>query len=281
MPRAQASKPAPAPKPARLKSPLAWVGGKSQLTDTILPLIPPHQGYVEVFAGAAWVLFRKPESKSEVINDINGDLVTLYRVLQNHLDEFVRYFRWALVSRDEYQRLLKVDRSTLTDIQRAALFYYLVRSSFGANVSDPSLGVSSTHKPRLNLLRIEEDLSTAHLRLSRVHIESLPFAQAIKRFDRPETFFYCDPPYWDCEDVYGKGIFSKDDFVVLRDTLAACKGKWLVSINNVPQIRELFAGYQIKEVKTKYSLNWGSPKAVTELLIANYDLNAIAADALA
>ena len=68
------------------KSPLAWVGGKSKLTSTIIPLIPKHSCYVEVFAGAAWVLFRKDSSKVEVINDINGDLITLYRVIQNHLE---------------------------------------------------------------------------------------------------------------------------------------------------------------------------------------------------
>jgi DNA adenine methylase len=269
----KASKPTPETKPPRLKSPLAWVGGKSQLTDTILPLIPPHKNYVEVFAGAAWVLFRKPESKGEIINDINGDLVTLYRVIQNHLEEFVRYFKWALVSRDEFERMKRVERSTLTDIQRSALFYYLLRNSFGAKISDASFGVTATHKPRLNLLRIEEDLSAAHLRLSRVFIENMAFQRVIERFDRKETFFYVDPPYWDCEDVYGKGLFSKADFVTLRDQLAACKGKWLVSINNVPQIRELFKGFYIREVQTTYSLNAGSPKPVTELLIANYALD--------
>jgi DNA adenine methylase len=87
---------------------LSWVGGKSRLAERIIPLIPDHACYCEVFAGAAWLLFKKPESKSEVINDINVDLVTLYRVVQHHLEEFVRYFRWALVARDEFQRLHRV-----------------------------------------------------------------------------------------------------------------------------------------------------------------------------
>lgn len=124
------------------KSPLAWVGGKSKLTSTIIPLIPKHSCYVEVFAGAAWVLFRKEPSKVEVINDINGDLITLYRVIQNHLEEFVRYFKWALVSRDEWDRLQLVDESTLTDIQRAARFYYLVKNAFGAKIVGQCYGVA-------------------------------------------------------------------------------------------------------------------------------------------
>ncbi len=254
------------------KSPLAWVGGKSKLTSTIIPLIPKHTCYVEVFAGAAWVLFRKEPSKVEVINDINGDLITLYRVIQNHLEEFVRYFKWSLVSRDEFARLQSVEESTLTDIQRAARFYYLVKNAFGAKIVSQCFGVANSSKPRLNLLRLEEDLSEAHLRLNRVYIENLPYDNLIKRYDGQGTFFYIDPPYWNCESDYGKGLFNKDDFTLLRDQLANCKGKWLVSINNVPQIRELFKGCEMKEVKTSYSINSDVNKQVTELLIANYKI---------
>lgn len=260
------------PLQPQAKSFFAWVGGKSQLTSTIIPLIPEHKCYVEVFAGAAWLLFRKPPSKTEIINDINGDLVCLYRVVQNHLEEFVRYFRWALISRGEFDRLKNVAPETLTDIQRSARFYFLVKNSFGAKITNPSFGVAATAKPRLNLLRLEEELSEAHLRLSQVFIENRPYAQVIKQADRESTFFYIDPPYWDCEDVYGKGIFGKADFTALRDQLATVKGKWLVSINDVPEIKALFKGFHIKRVATKYSLSAGQNKPVYELLIANYPL---------
>lgn len=254
------------------KSPLAWVGGKSKLTSTLIPLISPHKCYVEAFAGAAWMLFRKDPSKVEVINDINGDLITLYRVIQNHLEEFIRYFKWSLVSREEFDRLQRVDESTLTDIQRAARFYYLLRTAFGAKITHQCFGVANTSKPRLNLLRLEEDLSEAHLRLNRVTIENLPYDQLIKRYDGKDVFFYVDPPYWDCENDYGKGLFDKTDFERLRDVLTTCEGKWLMSINNVSQIRELFKGYEFKEVKTSYSINSSDNKPVTELLISNYKL---------
>lgn len=254
------------------KSFLGWVGGKSKLTSTIVPLIPQHTTYAEVFAGAAWVLFRKEPSKVEVINDINGDLITLYRVIQNHLEEFIRYFKWSLVSRDEFDRLQRVNETTLTDIQRAARFYYLVRNAFGAKIVGQCYGVSNASKPRLNLLRLEEDLSEAHLRLARVNIECLPYHELIRRYDGQHVFFYVDPPYWNCENDYGKGIFTKEDFTRLRDTLANSKAKWLVSINDVPEIRTLFKGYEIKAVATKYSINKDSNQLVNELLIANYKL---------
>lgn len=122
------------------KSPLSWIGGKSLLAEKIILRLPEHQCYCEVFGGAAWVLFRKSESKAEVINDINVDLVTLYRVIQYHLEEFVRYFKWMLVSRDEFDRLKRVGPDTLTDIQRSARFYYLVQTSFGSRVKKPTFG---------------------------------------------------------------------------------------------------------------------------------------------
>ena len=250
---------------------LSYLGGKSLLTPKIIPLIPEHHCYCEVFAGASWMLFRKEESKVEIINDINHNLTTLYRVVKHHLEEFVRYFRWVLISRDEFERLKKEEPEALTDIQRAAHFYYLLKTGFASRIHNPAFSISPSRASNLNLLRIEEELSQAHLRLARVFIENRPFAQVIQRFDRPSTFFYLDPPYWDCEDYYGKGIFSKEDFECLRDLLKSIQGKFIMSINDVPAIRELFEDFHIKEVKTKYTTK-GNHRAqpVTELLILNY-----------
>lgn len=253
------------------KSFLSWVGGKSLLAGKIIPLIPAHKCYCEVFAGAAWMLFKKPESKVEVINDINLDLVTLYRVIQHHLEEFVRYFKWVLVSRDEFDRLQRVDPSTLTDIQRAARFYYLIRNRFRSMLNSPLMDTSPGRGPKMNLLRIEEDLSMAHLRLTRVYVENLPFLKLIDRYDKPATFFYVDPPYHGCENDYGKGLFQRSDFDALAARLASVKGKFIMSINDTPKIRKLFADFRIKAVTTRYSVGTAKrDQAVTELLIMNY-----------
>ena len=218
---------------------LSWIGGKSRLSDRIIPLIDDHTCYCEVFAGGAWLLFKKPQSQSEVINDINIELVTLYRVVQIHLDEFIRYFRWILVSRDEFDRFKNENPDTLTDIQRAVRFYYLIKTSYGARIHKPRFGTSTTRHPRLNLLRIEEELSAAHLRLQRVVIERLPYQDLINRYDRPHTFFYLDPPYYGCEDYYGKNIFEKEDFSRLNEQLEQIKGRFIMSINDAPEIREI------------------------------------------
>lgn len=226
-----------------------------------------------MFAGGAWVLFKKPLSQAEIINDINTDLVNLYRITQNHLDEFIRYFRWILVSRDEFQRFKSANPETLTDIQRAVRFYYLMKTCYGARLKNPTFGVSTTGHPRLNLLRIEEELSAAHLRLQQVIIEKLPYAEFIARYDRPHTLFYLDPPYYDCENYYGDGIFSREDFYKIAEQLSSIKGKFILSINDTPEIREIFGAFERVEVDTKYSVGGGAKqKAVKELLFANYEL---------
>lgn len=255
---------------ALIRSPLSgWIGGKMQISRTIVPLIQPHECYVEPFAGAAWIFFRKPESNVEVLNDLNRDIVTLYRVIQHHLEEFIRYFRWVLVSRDEFERWKRVAPDTLTDIQRSARFYYLQKLSFGGRIAKPTLGISTTHPPRLNLLRIEEELSAAHLRLARVYVENLPYSDLIARYDRPTTFFYLDPPYWGCEDYYGKALFAREDFARLAEQLRGLQGRFILSLNDVPEVRALFAGFEIQAVTCRYSCGIERP-LTRELLIMNF-----------
>lgn len=175
---------------------IPWMGGKRRLSKHILPLFPEHRCYVEVFAGGAALFYQKEPCRVEVLNDINGELVNLYRVVQHHLEEFVRQFKWALSSRQIYEWEKSKQPETLTDIQRAARFYYLQKLAFGGKVDGQTYGTATTSPPRLNLLRIEEDLSQAHLRLARVNIENLDWVRCIEKYDRDETLFYLDPPYW-------------------------------------------------------------------------------------
>jgi len=250
---------------------LAYMGGKSLLAKKIVSRIPKHNCYCEVFAGAAWILFKKEESEVEIINDINTDLVTLYRVIKLHLEEFIRYLKWILVAREEFNRFKLEKPETLTDIQRAVRFYYLLKSGYAARVENPSFNISPSERPRLNLLRIEEELSAVHLRLSRVYIENRPYQAIIPRFDRHDTLFYFDPPYFGYEDYYGHGIFKRTEFANLRDILTNITGKFIMSINDVPEIRELYKNFNIEMVPTSYSAAGADKKKrVNELLITNY-----------
>ncbi|HAT2167685.1 TPA: DNA adenine methylase [Citrobacter freundii] len=246
-----------------------WIGGKRRLAKHILPLFPEHTCYVEPFCGAAALYFLKTPSKIEVINDINGELVNLYRVVKYHLEEFIRQFKWALVSRQIYKWLRDTPEETLTDIQRAARFYYLQKQAFGGKVADHTFGTSTTSAPRFNLLRIEEELSMAHLRLSRTLVEHLDWYQCIERYDRPHTLFYCDPPYWGTE---GYGVdFGLENYDLMAELARRIKGKMIISVNDIPEMRQVFNDLNIQTVDISYSLKvTGKATQRKELVICNF-----------
>ena len=250
---------------------IPWLGGKRRLADKLIPLFPPHECYVEVFCGGAALYFLRPmPARTEVINDINGDLINLYRVVQHHMEEFVRQFKWAITSRQIFKWQQAVRPETLTDIQRAARFYYLQQHAFSGKVTGQSFGTATTG-PAINLCRIEENLSAAHLRLAGTYVENLPWLECMTRYDRPHSFFYLDPPYWQTE---GYGVdFGFEQYQQMADFMRTCKGKVMVSINDHPDIRAVFDGFTIMGLDIKYSLGsvHGQPGASRELVITNWD----------
>lgn len=241
-----------------------WPGGKTRLLQHLLPLLSdnPHTCYVEAFAGGAAVLFAREPAKVEVLNDTHGELVRLYRVLANHLEEFVRQFKWSLTSREmfRWERLKHVD--TLTDIQRAARFYYLQRLAFGAKVSGQAFGTGPVSPKRINLLRLEEELSAAHLRLHRVIVEQLPWQECIARYDAAHTLFLLDPPYWQTEG-YGS-TFPIEEYDELAVSMASMKGRAILTINDHPDMRARFDRFGGKTVQIRYTIGGGAGVARRE-----------------
>ena len=249
-----------------MNSPLAYIGGKSKLSKTIIEMMPEHKAYCEVFAGAAWVFFRKEPSKYEVINDLDGDLVCFYGVVQNHLEEFLKQFKWLLASREWFEDWKRQQAAGgLTDIQRAARYYYLQRLCFAGRVKGRTYGAAPLHRPRINLLRIEEELSEVYLRLAGVTIEHLPWQQLIKTYDKPGTLFFLDPPYY--KAPYYAHNFELSDYSELADVLSGIKSHFILSINDHPQMRDVFKGFVIKPVKLSYSAAKNACTKVQELLI--------------
>ncbi|MGE4297514.1 MAG: DNA adenine methylase [Desulfovibrionaceae bacterium] len=254
-----------------MKSPLVWQGGKSRLAKRILGILPPHEQYCEAFAGAAWVFFAKEPAKFEVLNDVNSDLVAFYRVVKNHLEEFLRQFKWLLSSREWFEDFSRQQEAGgLTDIQRAARFYYLQRQGFGGRVVGRTFGAAPMYRPRVNLLRLEEDMSAAHLRICQATIEHLPWEQFIDRYDRPDTLFYLDPPYWGCETDYGRDVFSQSDFYRMAEVLSSLRGQAVVSLNDTPQVRSIFDKFNIIDVTTRYSCGRSTNIPASEVLITTW-----------
>ncbi len=248
---------------------IPWIGGKRRLVDKILPLFPEHGCYVELFAGGAALFFAKAPAKSETLNDINGELTNLYRVLKHHLEEFCRQFKWALTSRQVYLWEQQKVPATLTDIQRAARFYYLQKLAFGGRVDGQSFGTSTTSGPRLNVLRMEEDLTAAWIRLADATIENLPWADCLARYDRPHTLFYADPPYWETE---GYGVdFPLAEYERMAELARSMQGTIIISVNDHPEMRRVFDGLPMQSVPITYTVGGsGSAEETAELIIGNW-----------
>ncbi len=264
-------------------SPVApYVGGKRNLARHITALIAsiPHETYAEPFIGMGGVFLRRRfRPKAEVINDISEDVTTLFLILQEHYAYFIDHLRFRLSSRAEFERLAALDpaKSRMTDLNRAARFLYLQRLAFGGKVTKRNFGVSPSRPASFNVTQLESMLADLHERLAGVIIERLPWSDFIARYDRPATLFYLDPPYFGSENYYGDGIFSRNDFAAMAAQLAAIKGKFLLSINDTPEIRQIFSGFHLLPVTTRYALS-GNPeaksKAVGELIVGNVPLPA-------
>jgi len=251
--------------------PAAWIGGKRRLAQRICSAlaVTPHAAYCEPFIGMGGVFLRRRVRPSvEVMNDINGDVVTLFRVLQRFPDALIRECRWRPAIRSEFDRLQEVRDGDLLDIERAARFLYLQTLAFGGKATGQSFGVDPSKPHNFDVRRLEGRIRRLHDRLAGVVIENLDWLAFITRYDRPETLFYLDPPYWGSEGDYGAGVFIQGDFQRMADKLRSAEGKFLLSINDRPEIREIFSWADIEAVQTSYSVGGGDTAApAAELLI--------------
>jgi DNA adenine methylase len=260
-------------KPTRTAA--GYIGGKRNLAKQIVPIIGsiPHECYAEVFVGMAGIfLKRTARPKVEVINDFSTDVATFFRILQRHYIAFLDMLRFQLTSRAGFERLLATDPATMTDLERAARFLYLQRLAFGGKVAGRNFGVAPSSPARFDMVKLGPVLEDLHERLSGVVIECLNYNKFIERYDRPTTLFYLAPPYYGCEDDYGKEMFRREDFECLATQLSGISGHFIMSINDTPEIRIIFAAFQIQEVKTTYQIGgMENAKKITELVVSNFN----------
>jgi DNA adenine methylase len=207
--------------PVRSVRPVApYLGGKRNLAKRICAAIEatPHAIYAEPFVGMGGVFLRRETApKSEVINDLNREVATFFRILQRHYVAFMEMIKFQLTTRAEFERLVDTSPDTLTDLERSARFLYLQRTAFGGKVSGSNFGVSPSNPARFDITKLGPMLEDLHTRLAGVVIECLPYGDFITRYDRPETLFYLDPPYWGCEGDYGKHLFERADLAKADD----------------------------------------------------------------
>ena len=267
-----------------LNSPFKWVGGKSRLRKFIIPMIPPHTCYVEPFAGAAWVLFGKPRSDVEVLNDIDEELITFFRVVKEQPEELITSFEWELASRAEFNRLASLDPLTLNDVQRAHRFYYLIMAGWGGEALYPRFQTSTRdggHGNRLigALKTLRNRISPIHERLRTVLIENLDWSECVERYDSPSTVLYLDPPYLGNGVNYKFNMRGEQAHRILTDQLRRTKCLWILSSYDTTEIRTLFNEYYITPIKSSSGMKTSQAEQLKghrrtineEVLITNFN----------
>ena len=245
---------------------IPWIGGKKLLRKQIIDLFPEKtERYIEVFGGAGWVLFgAQSHSKFEVYNDYNSNLVCLYRCIKYHAEELLRELDYMINSREMFfEYVSQMNSKGLTDIQRAARFYMLIRCSYSATLD------SYGNKPR-NLAKFKEQFKEIADRLEKVVIENKDFEALLKLYDKPGSLFYLDPPYYKTEGYY-QG-FSRDDHIRLFEALKKVESRWILSYNYDPYIADLYKDYT--QIKTSRNNNmtarYDKNREYAELIIKNY-----------
>lgn len=259
-----------------IDSPIKWVGGKSKSRAAIIDLLPADaECYVELFAGAAWVLFGKPTHPVEVLNDANGDLVNLWRVLKWRPAELLEHVHQHLYSRVMFLELREQRPDGKDEMERAVWLYLLIQMSFGADLSRirrPRFGFWNKSRGDLFLNKSLEQFAPAFERLRGVFIEQGDFAECVRRYDQPRSIFFADPPYL-ATSGYAEG-FTLADHERLAATLRGVEGRFLLTINDHPAVRDLYAGLHIVETTEARALARATAGRVAApiLIIANYPL---------
>ena len=250
-----------------LKPPISRMGGKSKLRKTIIGLLPEHTCCVEVFFGAGWVYFGKEPSKTEVINDVDKELINLFRMIKYHAPEIERMLEYEFSGRDIFEEYKNYNVTDLTEINRAVRFLYLISQSFASKGKHYGYGTNSRPSPHIFY---KNEFAGIKDRLRNTFVENLSFEKVIGKYDRDYTVFFCDPPYF---ETCGYGNeFGEKEHLLLRDNLKNIKGKFILTINDHPQVREWYKGFNIKEVQVNYSVSKEKTarSKYNELIITNY-----------
>lgn len=243
-----------------MRSFIPWIGGKTLLAKKIIAEFPNDFGrYIEVFGGGASILFAKEKhAKIEVYNDANSELVNLFRCIKYHREELQKEITGYINSREIFYELREhMKCSGFTDIQRAAMFFVMIKISYGAD--GRTYGCGNKYADTSLFANVEK-------RLQRVNIEHKDFEELIKQYDRPDALFYCDPPYHTTEKHYAEK-FSVDDHYRLNTALKGLKGRFILSYNDDDFIRSLYQNYTIIPVERNNNLSSGTFK---ELIIKNF-----------
>jgi len=254
----------------RLTPIIKYVGSKYKMSKKLINLFPKHIGYIEPFFGTGVVFFNKQPSKVEIINDLNGNIINLFKVIKYKKEEFLKECDYFLYSRQLYNEFLETMHEK-NDVKRAFKYFYVMASKYGGLNKGGTWSASSirnTAKKTYNKLSL---IDVIHDRLKHTTIEQLDFEKVIRKYDNKDAFFFLDPPYYKINELYEKDFTIKDHHRLYK-CISNIKGKFLLTINDVEWIRETYKDYNVSEIEVSYSKRKGvtENRKTKELIIRNY-----------
>ncbi len=267
-----------------------WYGGKFSHADWLLPLLPRTTHYCEPFGGSAALLINREPSPVETYNDLDGEVVNFFRVLRNQKDALIEAIGLTPFSREEFEAAIYETLEGLSDLERARRFYIRARQVRTGLAQTASSGrwAHCLLTSRAGMagavsrwLGAVEDLSLIAQRLLRVQIEHAPAAEVIKRYDSPETLFYCDPPYPHESRGDSKAYayeMTDNQHRELAKVLRSVKGKVALSSYHSPLMNDLYSDWEYIEASERHIHSVKQLRR--EVLWVNYKVPKIKEDTL-
>jgi DNA adenine methylase len=259
-----------------LKPPLTYYGGKQNMASHILPLIPNHTLYCEPFFGGGAIFFAKEISKAEVINDLDGNLINFYRVLKKQYPQLKKEIQATLYSRQEHlvAQVVLSFPELFSGVKRAWAIWVILQQGY-SSMMDNSWGYEKKGNTAIKRYIRKKDNFTKEFseRLKNVQLEHRDAIKVIESRDTPESFFYCDPPYFNSHQKYSIH-YTEADYIRLLELLSKIKGKFLLSSYPSEILNEYVKknNWNYREFKMPMSVNarYGRNKKKSEVLVANY-----------
>ena len=256
---------------------IPYYGGKWELSKQLVPMIPHHERYVEMFAGGLSMYFRKPKSSFNIVNDLDNDIVNLYISVLEKFEEFSKYVVLLPRSRrlfDDFRKEIMTTKSevNIPDARRAAIYYYVIKNSFNRNPYNPF----SKSEKKLWTSKLIDEIAWSRKQLDGVIIENLDYRMLVEKYEPKEgDFWYMDPPYvvaGERKDYYFHDftIDMHNELANLCNKINANGGQFMVSYDNRDEVRDLFKDYSINEINCVYAGS-SDKKQRTELVITNYE----------
>lgn len=252
-----------------------YPGGKTTIATWIVDYFPDHETYVEPFGGSASTFMYKPESPTEVYNDINEHCVTFFQIVKDRPDELAKWIRATPYSRklfEEWVDEFKAGKIPEDTVKHAGRFWFLQTASFGGKLATEGGHFAPDLSPpegaqRIDLWRGKEELVGAISdRFRHVQIEYQDYQKVVNRYDSAETLFYFDPPYVDVGDDYYQGEgFNHSEF---GEVCAGIEGYWIVSYDKLPAWCD---GYHVVSRSREWTLDADRESEGVERLVMNFD----------